>query len=369
MKFERILVFFFFFFSVLHQTFGEKDDLIFLRICNLIGITSFVYILSNLKKNFVSTKTIYKSTLFKFFIICFVSTFFVEIINNRLYLFNLIYPISFISVSFLLVKSKPSPLPFALVSLLIFIYLFSLFMQGTPPTQWVKGSRNFVSILVLYLTIVTICVSHIYENKDNIIIHLFFPLMTLIISVLALGRSGIITSVLLLLICLSHILIKQKKNIFSLISVVFIISAASYYFVQNLDYIQNSFLYKFETKGMGLDERAVVLDLYLNKIDIVSFFYSLPNLDFIFSTQGISLHNSYLNWHYSYGFGAIILVIIILFTLIKLFLKDRFLSFILTTILFRSFSDQVLLSDGILLGLPFMLIFAIYDFSINSKLK
>jgi hypothetical protein len=28
-----------------------------------------------------------------------------------------------------------------------------------------------------------------------------------------------------------------------------------------------------------------------------------------------------------------------------------------------------LLSDGILLGLPFMLIFAIYDFSINSKLK
>ena len=257
MKFERILVFFFFFFSVLHQTFGEKDNLIFLRICHLIGVTSFIYILINLKFFFVSANSIYKSTLFKFFIICFVSTFFVEIINNRLYLFNLIYPISFISVSFLLVKSKPNPLPFALVSLLIFIYLFSLFRQGTPPTEWVKGSRNFVSILVLYLTIVTICISNIYEKKDNIIIHFFFPLMTLIISVLALGRSGIITSVLLLLICLSHILIKQKKNIFSLIAVVFIISAASYYFVQNYHYF-----------AMNIPKRCdVILIMLYNRIN------------------------------------------------------------------------------------------------------
>lgn len=367
MKIDKILIFSFFSFSVMHQIIGAKDDLFFLRMAQLIGMSSFFRILFSQDLSKVLKRTHHIS--FKVLLVCIASTVAVELFNARLYLLDLIYPLSFFSVSYLIIKTKPSPTIFIGVSILTFVFLFSKYLQGYPPAEWVKGSRNFVSVLGIYLTITTIAVSNLYTKKANLIVHFGLPLLTVVFSVLALGRSGIISSLLIFLVSSLHLVnSKGRQNVSKYVFFLILIGLGIFIY-QYIDYIESSFLYKFERKGIDLDERADVITMYLNSMDMYAFFFSYPSLDWIFAVQGITLHNSYLHWHFSFGFGAFIILYLIFRSSISIYKLSKYMCFLLLIIMIRSFSDQVLLSDGILLGLPLILIVMTNDYRINMGSK
>jgi hypothetical protein len=365
MKIEKFLVLSFFIFAIMHQVIGQKDDLFFLRIAQMLGMFSFLKIVfsSDLSKILKKPKFISLQVL----LICIFSTLFVELFNARLYLLDLIYPISFFSISYLILKSKPSPTPFLVISLVTFTYLFSKYLQGIPPPEWVKGSRNFVSVLCLYMCLTTLLISHLYNRKTTIAINFILPSLTLMFSVFALGRSGIISSIILLIVSVIFFLNdKGKGNLIKyLFFLILIVIAIIVY--KNIDFIESSFLYKFERKGLDLDERGDVINMYIENLDLFSFAFSFPTLDFIYTIQGITLHNSYLHWHYSFGLGAFIILFLIVRAGINIYKSSKYLCLLLIIIMVRSFSDQVLLSDGILMGLPLMLLLMMNDYNLIRK--
>ena len=357
MKLDKTLVILFFLFSVLHQIIGDKEDLTFLRLAQIVGIISFVRFLA-----LADFKILIKYISFKIFIVCVIATVLVGFANGRLYLLNLIYPLSFISVSYLAIKSKPSFQFFVLITGLIFAFLIYKILQGNPPGSWIKGSRNYVSVLILYLTITTICIHRINNNTGfKMIVYFVLPLIGMFFCVLALGRAGILSSILLIASSLLYLsrdkLNRNKTRIFLLLIAVTLIPVI----FDNFDQIEASYLYKFQTKGLELDERADVIDLYFDKINVISFIFSVPDVNSIYYSEGITLHNSYLHWHFSYGIGAIFIFILLFKSILVSFRRDLNLNILLVIILMRSFSDQILLSDGILMGFPLFLIIMIND--------
>jgi len=356
MKFDRILILLFFLFSVLHQMIGVKEDLTFLRLAQLIGLVAFFTLFMEVK-----LKDVIGKTSFKILLICLISTILVGIANNRLYLLNLIYPLSFFSISWLVIKTKPSPRFFIIVTLLVFAFLSFSFVRGVPPAEWLKGSRNYVSVVLIYLTITTICIARINSKVPTLLVYFVLPLLCVAFSVIALGRSGIISSLMLFFASIFY-LIKDKKNKSKIRAFLVVISLGMIYLVsEKYDAIEANYLYKFQTKALELDERGDVINLYTDKIDFLSSIFSVPDINFIAALEGITLHNSYLHWHFSYGLGAFLIFILILQSIFKSIKQEVYLNLLLVIILVRSFSDQILLSDGILLGLPLLMIIAIND--------
>ena len=363
MKIDRLLIYSFFAFSVMHQIIGAKDDLFFLRIAQLTGMSSFFRIVFSDEISRVLRRSHHLS--FKILLVCIASTLVVELFNDRLYLLDLIYPLSFFSVSYLIIKTRPSPTFFLVVSVITFAFLFSKYIQGYPPAEWVKGSRNFVSVLCIYLTITTILVSNLFTKETKLAIYFGLPLMTVVFSVLALGRSGIISSILILIVSSLHFINSKGRQHLSKYFFLLIVLGLGIFVYQYIDFIESSFLYKFERKGIELDERGDVISMYLNNLDLYTFLFSYESLDWIFTVQGITLHNSYLHWHFSFGFGAFIILFLILKSGASTYKTSKYLAFLLGIILIRSFSDQVLLSDGILLGFPLILLIMINDYKFN----
>lgn len=99
----------------------------------------------------------------------------------------------------------------------------------------------------------------------------------------------------------------------------------------------------------------------MNKLDFLSSIFSLPDDNFISSVGGLTFHNSYIHWHFTYGFGSVLILIIVMRSIVKSFMREVYLNLLLIVLLVRSFSDQILLSDGILFGLPLFLIITIND--------
>jgi len=362
MKIDKLIIILFFLFSVLHQMIGEKDDLLFLRLTQIIGMSALLKLLYE-----INFQDVIKKRSFKIVLICVISAFLVGIANNRLYLLNLIYPLSFFSIAYFIVKVKPSPTIFVIISLFVFASLFYFFLRGISPEEWLKGSRNYVSVVLIYLTTVTICIAYINNKTQEVLINLILPFLCLIFSVIALGRSGIITSFFLFIASIINSLNNIKNN--SVIKwFIFFTSIGIIYFVsENFDIIESTYLYKFDTKGLDLAERGYIIDLYIDNIDIISFIFGPLNVDSIYMYEGITLHNSYLHWHYSYGLGAFIIFFLVLKSTFKSFKYSTYFNLLLALILVRSFSDQILLSDGILLGLPLFIILMMNDNYIFKK--
>lgn len=355
MKFNRILILLFFLFSLLHQIIGLKEDLIFLRLAQLVGFFAFFKLLMDFE-----LKVIIRKTTFKILLISIISTITVGIVNNRLYLLNLVYPLCFFSISWMMVNAKLAPRFFVIVTLLVVSVFSLLYLTNVPPSEWVKGSRNYVSVLLMYLTITSSCVALINTRVPNFLVHLLLPLLCMIFTILALGRAGIITALLLFFVNTLYYFDGIKKNGWKILIFLFLLSIALFT-SDRFDSIQSNYLYKFERKGFDLDERGDIINLYLEKLDFLSSIFSLPDYSFMRAVGGLTFHNSFIHWHYTYGFGSFLILFLVIHSIFKSFRREIYLNLLLVLVLVRSFTDQVLLSDGILLGLPFFLIIAIND--------
>jgi hypothetical protein len=356
---SQLLIFSFVVFSVLHQLSGKKDDLVLLRVAQVIGSFSLLWFFS-----IVNVRRFFNSMSFRILIVAIISAFTVNFLRGEFYILNTIYALSFFAIANLITYSDVSDKFFIFFSVSVFLWLGYLAISGLPPSEWLKGSRNHVSILAIYLVILTQLIRLRKCGTASIITHFVLPFCALVLSTAAIGRSGIITSGILFITSLFWLLHTSKYRIYKFIMLFAVVGGVGFYVFQNIQ-VGDDYLYKFETKGFDLAEREDVIANYINNISFLEFFIGPVDRDNLY--DDITLHNSYLHWHLSYGFGSIIIVLMIFGFISRVMRKYPWIAFTLIIILLRSFSDQILLSDGILMGLPLFLIFQWDDLAKTSS--
>lgn len=346
---SQILVYPFFVFSVAHNIFGSKENLLLLRLAQGCGVLSFFWVIWNFEsfrwKNSFS---------FRLLLVLTISIVLVNLMNGQLDLFSIVYPLSFFSISFLIRDSNVSLTFFVVLTIVVYSWFGYVAINEISPNEWVKGSRNHVSVLVIYMVILTQLIVLIKYGGGNLITHAILPFGSLIFSVLAIGRGGIISSGLLFIFSVLHLYFKNKKMQFNILILFIGIFFVGIWFFNLLDVLNqfdiiNQYLYKFETQGFESEDREYLIYSYINSMSLLDFF--IGNRDF--PLIDLTLHNSFLHWHLKYGIGSLFFCIIVIRKMLHLMSFNFSIFLILLVILFRSWSDQILVSDGILMGLPF----------------
>lgn len=221
-----------------------------------------------------------------------------------------------------------------IIAVLFFTYIF--FIVNLHPVDILPyQSHNHISIIFINLTILNIIVTRDYRKYYWLI----FPLINFGIAILSIGRGGIIASTLLLIISVIYFLINQKVNIKS-VAYILIIAVLSFYFL--------SYYFQFTAfhvrDAIFEDVRIDIIKNYFNQINNIKEIIIGPNPSsvYLYTFRGLTLHNSLLNMHYTFGVGSIIVVGIII-TLLFLKKTHYFSLALLFVILLRGLSDTTFL--------------------------
>ena len=240
------------------------------------------------------------------------------------------------------------------ISAIVFGLLSYYALIGVSPQEWVKGSRNHVSVLVLYISIVPSLIYQLSNRGAHLILNIIFPTIALSLSIIAIGRSGIIVSSIYFLGNIYFYLNNYKYKYASFLIISLGLLIFSYELKSSFELINDVYLYKINNRGVKLESRQEIIDYYLSKLNFFTLIFSLESLN-LKEKMDLTLHNSYLCWHFKYGFFSFLILYISLRSFFKSLLRNKKLALILIVILTRSFTDQILLTEGILLGFPFIL--------------
>lgn len=225
--------------------------------------------------------------------------------------------------------------------ILYFSFIITQLLRGVGFNDMlVNRSRNIVSFYFIIYTIFYYIEKYRYSFK----LEVWPAFLCLIISLLAIGRSGILISALLLIgvfiykIYQSGVLGRIKYLITSII--VSIISFLLFSTIITV-FLFNS-LERFTEKGFDSDQRDYIKGTYFKKMfeSYENFIFSFPLDDRVFSLFHYNLHNSFLSLHYFLGFFGVIIIIILIKALF--FTKGNYLyKFFLSLLLIRGSTDQV----------------------------
>lgn len=276
--------------------------------------------------------------------IIFLLSLIIQVINLSLHhflLFLLIGP----SFAYWVYKSKFELSILRNVFLLVQIVLFLLFLKGRTFINVFAGlSENYVSVLMVCYVILIACI----ELRQNEKVSIIYSMIGLFLSLLTLGRSGIVCSFVLLCL-LSFIrfskLSPQKRNVVVCFFLFVGIFLTLKYYNSIIDFFYNFELFnKFQERGLKSPSRGILIDEYFSHIDLETFFcgYRFERNSW-FIHYGLNPHNSFIRLHYQIGFVAIIIftyVITKLFNFLKM--RQIILMFFLLIMIIRAYTDVYL---------------------------
>ena len=229
-----------------------------------------------------------------------------------------------------------------------------------------NSSRNGISIILINIYAL-IFIAKIKNNKQ---VNLLPVLLIIIICAWVSGRSGIISSILLLFSVILYnyyffgfqfFLKRKKRKIYDWIAAFTFLSIYTttfLYLITKIDFqnVINNALNSFD-RGISFfgDSRYNFFTEYISYLNIDSFLFGfyLKNSG-LFNEAGNS-HNSFIHLHSLTGLFGILLIIIITFFLIKFFFTNFFGFLLLTALIFRGFTDTIYF-------------FEIYDFILLSTI-
>lgn len=204
------------------------------------------------------------------------------------------------------------------------------------------ASRNVFSVIAITSTLLVYLIS----IKQNEIIYIWPAAITFLISVLSVGRSGIITS-LFLLLGLFYIYISKRGLKFRLVLffcilipcifiVVLKLNELSFFF-DNLDQLKH-----LTEDGFESTERSEVISSYFNNLNLLNVFTGLNYSDiFILQHLEMNPHNSYIRFHHYVGFFSILIFFYCLRALYFYFRSTKLVFFIFLALLLRGWSDAI----------------------------
>ena len=243
----------------------------------------------------------------------------------------------------------------------IIIYVFTIFYLKLNIIDYTNASRNHISVALLFIS----SYYCIIRRLNNISINLFTPIFVLLISVISVGTSGIISS----LIFIFGFLFSKNKQAFILVALVVFSYIVFPRFIGLLNEIDSNLISKFAYERIGGgDIRYDIIDLYFSNITFKELIFGKP-FDNLFWFVRIgkkavfsdNLHNSYLLLHAKIGILIIPFFTIILIALLKLFKKDFLILFLFIAILARAFTDTVAFSHGYYEWSIFLMIIYAFD--------
>lgn len=251
-------------------------------------------------------------------------------------------------------------------------FFLSSFLSGLVIFQLLTSSGNYVSVLLILS--VAIYYMGMYNSKRTFCFYDILPaLICLLISLLAGGRGGILsTSFLLVLIIYCYTKrINKGNNRFKNIMILLLLSSTLVYIFLMTD-IMDEFLTfrKFESKGME-SERIGIWSRYISKCgeSIIYFLFgaSLEEISVIRSL-GMNCHNSFIQLH---AYNGIIMFISFLIILTKSVLyyfrhKKSILLIVILTIVIRGMTDKFIFGQY---GMPIMMYLTFLPFAYNKVLN
>lgn len=287
------------------------------------------YVIAN-KKYFLLMSTLSILSIFIFVLRGFYNN-----ASLALYFFFLPMIVSFYKEKFIGYKIHK----FILFTFLTFIVV--QLIRGYGFNEMMLGrSRNMVSFYFFLYTIFYYIEKYRYTDKVE-----FWPaLLSMIISLASIGRSGIITSFLLLFVIAIYKLNKAgflSKLKYIVLSVMLMVISIAFFKNQILILIIQS-LARFEEQGVESGPRTWITNIYLTRMtsSLSNFLIGFPLNHDAFVLFDYNLHNSFLSLHYFFGVFGLIIVYLIIKSL--LFVKGKLLykSF-LCLLLIRGFTDQI----------------------------
>jgi hypothetical protein len=226
---------------------------------------------------------------------------------------------------------------------------FRLLTVPTPPAIHqilVTGSANGISGILLIL-----CGLHYAVSRDKgAPINLMPAVACLLVSALALGRSGMGAAALLLAgVAVRDLVLERSGRLFATKFVIYvgIALAAAFVVVPRLELI--SFVFeRFSEYGTGSEARDQIWGSYGESLEGPAAVLGHGRGQIFAGFTNV--HNSYILWHKSMGVMAIPLYLLSALALVRALMRDWLLFVLLAALLFRAFFDEL------------MLPFRLYDF-------
>jgi hypothetical protein len=231
---------------------------------------------------------------------------------------------------------------------MIFISLFSFYLmyEGINPNMvFENSSRNTFSILLLEASALLYIV--IIQRNDFTRFPLWPAILSFVISVWAIGRSGILsTGFLLCGVILANFLESRKKLRYFVFTGV-MVSCALILFI---GWQSESFALvvgRFSTEGLKESHRVEIATHYFQQIaenPLRLFFgYDVQFDQYLANVWNSNLHNSFLKLHSIIGIGAIVLLFLIVRGIYKKGKTCMLLWFIGGALLLRAATDTAFL--------------------------
>lgn len=341
--------------TLLHFAFRNSVILI---IIVFIGLFLLLYYLMKYPKKY-------------FVFLIFINLFLIIYLIKSLYIQDLgflsvfLFLISHIGLAIHIIENKKSLKILVYIYMIMNLVLIYYFFLGISPSDISEySSENIVSFI--YLSFSVLIIGLYYREKSQVLITP--ALLSTIVSFWTMGRSGIISSVIILV---GIMLLKYKNKLNKLsISLVFIfLSIFGYYLINLVGELTQNVIYRFGERSTVIEgsPRIEIAKAYFSDLDLPKILFGQDVKEHYY--EGFTnLHNSYLDVHYNFGFGGILIIFILISVLIYLFISRQYLYFILMfSLLLRAMTDTVLFGGMYdYVWIYFILIF-IQDMHLKSK--
>ena len=301
----------------------------------LLLLMTFVLLLSSPLRN--------KAINWVFLTIFYLSYIFLSIlvVGNELNITSFVSFYSFFMLAYIFVYSDNGKRYLDLFYLLYFflvIIIFFLLLTGVEAEDIFSGSRNAVSLLLVPLGCMFLLDKRVIMNKKLAFLLYFLVFLS---CVMAQGRSGILTS-LLLLIGSSLTFFKntnyKKALLITLISITILILINKYFeYIYSLSYFDY-----LRSAGIEDSYRTNMRNEYISSLRSVNIFFgkNLFELPMIRSFNG-NPHNTYIYLHSSLGIIFILTTSFAILYWLKMFITKDFISFfVLLALLLRLSTDS-----------------------------
>ena len=290
-------------------------------------------------KNLIS-----KNSLLMFFIIIFIllNSFLVRFHFQLGAIFSLVLGIAFAKH---LCESKKSYwivlFPFWLLSFYIVLKL----LENPDPNMVFIRSRNYISFYLL----ITVLPYYFLRVKNREKLSVVPALVLLLLSLYSLGRSGIISSMILFMGVILHSIKKLKYKIFFVLSIIVTIGFLIFFYLDYYElYLEYDRFSNLETIAT-IGGRTNFLSNYYNQLDLFGLIFGIDT-----NNPAILRHGSYVAGHIHSSILNFISVIGILFVVFVYFILKKIrmfsiynptLNFFLIALLVRVTTEDGLLFD------------------------
>ncbi len=229
-------------------------------------------------------------------------------------------------------------------------YFTYYFYNGIDPNAiFLTASRNTVSWLLIFYS----AIIYIVTDKARSEIPVLPAVMTVIFSVMSYGRSGIISSFILLIGILLLTFYENRKNskfyiLLTFLGILFMFFLSNVGDIGNTIYDISHYFHRLETKGLSdSDGREYIWNTYISQMNMTRFLFGTnPEYDSSVISFNSNYHNSFIAFHASFGIASIIFMFLMLWDLVKLLNRNNLILLILITFIFRAFTDSGLFFES-----------------------